>query len=179
MIDLNVRDPEQEAEEPFADRVVAHILKQNTAWTCAGHLRDVQRLWELWCEGAETLHERAQQVPGKQKKAQSGREQVRLKTQRRRAAAPIADEGTNHRTRRLLKLARQDEDLVKQRHRHAHQAGGLGVCHGLTALQHDARWDIVRHCRFPSLEQLCRLAADLREEARQAYEDDREKLMTT
>ena len=35
----------------------------------------MQRLWELWCEGAETyLHERAQQVPGKKKKAQFRRQ---------------------------------------------------------------------------------------------------------
>ena len=48
-IELNFRDPELEAEELIAD----------TSWTSAGHQRDVQRLWELWCEGAENqLQER-------------------------------------------------------------------------------------------------------------------------
>ena len=47
-----------------------------------------------------------------------------------------------------------------------------------TALLHDARWEIVwKHCRLPSLEQVSRLAADLREAARQAHEDDRENRM--
>ena len=47
-----------------------------------------------------------------------------------------------------------------------------------TSLLHDARWEIVRHCRFPSLEQVCGVAADLRV-PRQAHEDDRENRMTT
>ena len=48
-------------------------------------------------------------------KAQTGRGQVRLEAQRRRAAAPSAHDGAqNHRTRRLLKLARQVEDPVRQ-----------------------------------------------------------------
>ena len=49
---------------------------------------------------------------------------------------------------------------------------------GVGLLQ-DARWEIVKHCRLPSLDQVCRLAADLRAEARQAHEDDRENRMTT
>ena len=84
-IDLHFRDPKPEAEDRIADRVAAHILtQQNTAWTNAVHLRDIQRLWELH------LHEIAQWVPGKQKKTDSGRGQVRLTTQRRKAAAPVA-----------------------------------------------------------------------------------------
>ena len=61
-IDLNVRDPVPEAEELVANRAAAHMLtKQNDECIKAGHQRDVQRLWELWCEGAEAqLHERAQ-----------------------------------------------------------------------------------------------------------------------
>ena len=93
----------------------------------------------------------------------------------------------NYRTRRLLKLARQVEDLVRQLHRHVHQAGGLSVAPwnavhswdkvrlSAAELLQDARWEIVKHCRLPSLEQVCRQAADLRAEARQAHEDDREK----
>ena len=42
-------------------------------------------------------------------------------------------------------------------------------------LLHDARWETLKHCRLPSVEQVCGLAADLRAEARQAHEDDREK----
>ena len=41
------------------------------------------------------------------------------------------------------------------------------------------RWEVVRQHRFPSLEQVRRLAADLGEEARRAHEDDRENRMTT
>ena len=59
---------------------------------------------------------------------QTGRGQVRLKEQRRRATAPSAHEGAqSHWTRRLLKLARQVEDLVRQLHRHVGQVGGLLV----------------------------------------------------
>ena len=62
-IDLHFRDPKPEAEDRIADRVAAHILtQQNTAWTNAVHLRDIQRLWE------PHLHEIAQWVPGKPKK---------------------------------------------------------------------------------------------------------------
>ena len=54
-IDLNFKDPELEAEELAADRVVAHILaKQDTVWSWAMQQHNVQRLWELWCESAET-----------------------------------------------------------------------------------------------------------------------------
>ena len=45
-----------------------------------------------------------------------------------------------------------------------------------TAFLHDARWEIVcQHC----WEQVCRLTADLRKEAMQAHEDDRDNRMTT
>ena len=158
-------------------RCGTHPDKAKHRVTCAGHQRDVQRHWERWYEGAETyLHKPAQKVPGKQKKAQSDRGQVRLKTHRRSAAAPIAHD--------VLKLARQVVDLVRQLRRHAHQAGGLGVVlwnvvHFWrrvrllgTALLHDVRTEIVRHCRLPSLEQVCRLATHLKEETRQAHEDD-------
>ena len=58
----------------------------------------------------------------------AGRGQVRLKAQRRSATTPSADErARKHRTRWLLKLARQVEDLVRQLHRHVGQVGGLGV----------------------------------------------------
>ena len=64
-------------------------------------------------------------------KAQTGRGQDRLKTQRRRATAPSAHEGAqNHRTSRPLKLARQAEDLVRQFHRHAALVGDLSVVPG-------------------------------------------------
>ena len=50
-IDLNFKDPESEAEQLTADRVVAHILaKQNIVWSYAMQQRNVQRLWELWRE---------------------------------------------------------------------------------------------------------------------------------
>ena len=108
--DLNFRDPEPETEELIANRDAAHILKkQDDEWTEAKQQRDVQRVRMLWCEGAGAyLCEGSQQVLGNRKKAQSGRGQVRLKTQRRRATASIAHEGAkNHPTRRLLKLAWQ------------------------------------------------------------------------
>ena len=123
-IDLNFKDPEPEAEQLTADR--AHILaKQNIVWSCAMQQRNVQRLWGLWSESAEAyLHKRMKQGHDT-RKAQTGRGQVRLKPQRRRARAPSAHEGAqNHRTRRLLKLARQVEDLVRHFHRHATMVGG-------------------------------------------------------
>ena len=90
-IDLNFKDPEPEAEELTANRVVADILtRQSTAWFWAMQQRNVQRLWELWCESAEAyLHKRTKQRLSTVK-AQTGRGQVRLKTQRRRATAPSA-----------------------------------------------------------------------------------------
>ena len=128
-IDLNFKDPEPEAEQLTADRVVACILaKQNDAWSCAARQRNVQRLWELWSESAEAyLLERtkSEQVT---RKTQTGRGQVRLKPQRRRAPAPAAHEGAkNHRTRRPLKLARQVEDLTRQLRKHAATIGNHGV----------------------------------------------------
>ena len=174
-IELNFKDPEPEAEELTADRAVAHILaNQNIAWTWATQQRNVQRLWELWCESAEAyLHKRAKQDLGRQK-TQTGSGQVRLKAQRRRATAPSAHEGAqNHRTRRLLKLARQVEDLVRQLHRHVGQVGGLSVVpwnmlrlwenvrQSGDGLLSEMRWEVVRQHRFPSLEHVSRLAADL------------------
>ena len=116
------------------------------------------------------LHEFAAQVPGKQKTVKCCCGQVSLKTQRRRAAVPFAHEGAqNHRARRLLKLARQAEDLFRQLHSHGHEADGpcvapwnVGAHVGemrlsVAALLHDARWEIL-----PSLEQVSRQAADLR-----------------
>ena len=105
-IDLHFKDPEPEAEQLTADRVVAHIL-------CGAGVQ------KLTCTSERSKGTR---------KAQTGREQVRLKPQRRRAPAPSAHEGAqNHRTRRLLKLERQVEDLVRQVHRHATMVGGLSV----------------------------------------------------
>ena len=40
-------------------------------------------------------------------------------------------------------------------------------------LLQDARWETLKHCRLSSLEQVCRLAADLTAEARQAHVGDR------
>ena len=122
-IDLNLKDSEPEAEELAANRVVGDILTwQRTAW--AMQQRNVQRLWEPWCESSEAyLHKRTKQRLSTAK-AQSGRGQVRL----RRATAPSAHEGVqNHRTRRLLKLARQADDLVRHFRRHAALFGGLSV----------------------------------------------------
>ena len=95
-IDLHFRDPEPEAEELLANRVVAHILrKQNDQWSEAKQQRDVQRLWMLWCEGAAAyLCERSQLVPGK-----IGKSAIRSwtgQTQRRRATAPKAHEGAKN-----------------------------------------------------------------------------------
>ena len=71
---LNFKDPEPEAEELTADRVVA--AKQNTVWSWAMQQRSAQRLWELWCESAEAyLHKRTKQGFGTVK-AQTGRGQV-------------------------------------------------------------------------------------------------------
>ena len=108
------------------------------------------------------------------RKAQTGRGQVRLKPQRRRAPAPSAHEGAqNHRTRRLLKLATQVEDLVTQFHRRATMLGGLSVVpwsmlslwtkdqksgEGLLC---EARWDVVTLHNFPSLEQVSNLGFNL------------------
>ena len=83
------------------------------------------------CSGVKVLKHTCGNDPSKflatKKKAQSGRGQVTLKTQRRRTTAPIAEVGAkNHRTRRLRKLAREVEDLGRQLHRHVHQVGGLG-----------------------------------------------------
>ena len=190
-IDLNFKDPEPQAEQFTADRVVAHILAtQNVVWSCAVQQRNVQRLWELWSESAEAcLHKRMKHWRDT-RRAQTGRGQVRLKPQRRRAPAPSANEGAqNHRTRRLLKLARQVEDLVRQFRRHATR--GLSVVpwsmlslwkkvqKSGDVLLSEARWDVVRLHHFPSLEQVSSLAFNLRNEARQAHEDDREDRMTT
>ena len=92
----------------------------------------------------------------------------------------------NHRTRKLLLLAREVEDLVRQLCTFITLVA-LGTVpwsavhlwdkvrlSGAELLQ-DARWETLKHCRLPSLEQVCGLAADLRAEARQAHEDDREK----
>ena len=46
-------------------------------------------------------------------------------------------------------------------------------------LLRQACWDVARQHHFPSREQVSRLVSDLREEARQAHEDDRENQMTT
>ena len=126
------------------------------------------------------------------RKAQTGRGQVRLKLQRRSAPAPSAHEGAqNHRTRRLLKLARQVEDLIRQFHRHATMVGGLSVVpwsmlslwkkvqKSGEGLLSGACWDVVRQPLFPSLEQVSGLVCNLRDEARQAHEDDRGNRMTT
>ena len=43
----------------------------------------------------------------------------------------------------------------------------------------EACWDVVRQHHFPSGEQVSRLASDLRDEARQAHEDDTENRMTS
>ena len=187
-IHLNFKDPEPEAEELTANRVVADILTR--AWFWAMQQRN--RPWELWCESAEAyLHKRTKQRLSKVK-AQTGRGQVILKPQRRSATAPPAHEwAQNHRTRRLLKLARQAEDLVRQFHRHAALIGGLNVVpwsvlrlwekiwqSGEGQLS-EACWDVVRQHHFPSREQVSRVVSDLREEARQAHEDDRENRMTT
>ena len=114
---------------------------------------------------------------------QTGRGQVRLKAHRRRATAASAREGAQNQRTRRLRLARQVGDLVRQVHRRVGQVGGLGV----------VPWNMLRLCekvwqsgdgllsemlgrceatRFPILEQVSRLAADFREEARQAHEDD-------
>ena len=145
-IDLNFKDPEPEAEQLTADRVVACILaKQNDAWSCAAPAtkcaealgtmeRKVQKL---------TLLERtkSEQVT---RKTQTGRGQVRLKPQRRRAPAPAAHEGAkNHRTRRLLKLARQVEDLTRQLRKHARdgwQPWGLSVEHNVSVEESPKIW---------------------------------------
>ena len=97
-IDLNFKDLEPEAEQLTADRVVAHILaRQKIVWSCAMQQRHVQRLWELWSESAEAyLHKRMKQGRDT-KKAPTGRGQVRLKPQRRRALTPSA-----HREHRII-----------------------------------------------------------------------------
>ena len=47
-IDLNFKDPEPEAEQLTAYRVVAHILaRQNIVSSCVMQQQNVQRLWEL------------------------------------------------------------------------------------------------------------------------------------
>ena len=75
---MNSRGPRREAEELLADRVAADIFtEQNIARTFAVHQRDIQKLWDLWCEGADVhSQKRAQQALGKQTKAQSGCGQV-------------------------------------------------------------------------------------------------------
>ena len=85
------------------------------------------------------------------------------------------------RLQKTIRLARQVEDLVRQLQRHVHQVGGLAwsavhLWSGGELLQ-DARWETLKHCRSPFLEQVSGLAADLRAVARQAHEDDREKRM--
>ena len=83
------------------------------------------RFWELWCEAY--LHKRTKQRLSTVK-AQIGRGQVSLKRQRRSATPPSAYEGAqNHRTLRLVKLARQAEDLVRQFQRHVALVSGLSV----------------------------------------------------
>ena len=81
-IELNFKDPWPEAEKLTADHAEAHILaKENTAWTWATQQRNVERLWELWCEA--NLHKRAKQDLGGPK-AQTGRGQVRQSTAEKR-----------------------------------------------------------------------------------------------
>ena len=43
----------------------------------------------------------------------------------------------------------------------------------------EARWHVVRQHHLPSLEQVSSLASNLKDEARQAHEDDSENRMTT
>ena len=151
-IDLDFRDPELEAEELLANRVVAHNLKkQNDEWTKAKQQRDVQRLWMLWCEGVGACANDPSKFQVTRKKARSGSGQVRLKTQRRRSTAPTAHEG------------------AKLLHRHVHQVVGLGRFRGVRftcGTKFDCRVpscckETLEHCRLPSLEQVCGLAADL------------------
>ena len=145
-----------------------------------------------WCESAAThLHERAQQVLGRNNEAQSGRGQVRLRIQRRRAATLLV-----MRLHKTIGLAGCPNWQGKSRISSGSFPDTLikpvawAWCHGMwctcgkirqsgSAMLHGGRWEIVRHCRLPSVEQVCRLAADLREEARQAHENDRENRMTT
>ena len=178
-IDLNFKDPEPEAEQLTADRVVARILaKQNNVGSCAVQQRNVQRLWELWSESAEAYFHERMRPERVSRKTQTGRGQVRLKPQRRRAPAPSAPErAQNHRTRRLLKLARQVEDLVGQLRKRASMVGSWTVVpwnmmclwkkvqKSGAGLLSEARWDVVRQHHLPSLEQAKNLACNLRDES--------------
>ena len=123
-IELNFKHPEPEAEELTADRAVAHILaNQNTAWTWATQQRNVQGLWELWCECAEAYQ--ACEAGSRQTEDANWPWTAQTKSTAERLTAPSAHEGAqNHRTRRLLKLARQVERLVRQLHRHVGQVCG-------------------------------------------------------
>ena len=57
------------------------------------------------------------------------------KTQRKRAATRV-EGAQNHRTRILLKLARQVEDLVRPHHSLGHQANGPGVAPDMVQADH-------------------------------------------
>ena len=59
-----LKDPELEAEQFTADRVVAHFLsKQNIVWFYTMHQRNVHRFWEPWSESAEASF--AQAIEGR------------------------------------------------------------------------------------------------------------------
>ena len=87
-------------------------------------------------------------------------------------------------------LAIQAENLVRQFHAHAALVDVLSVVpwsmlrffgkirQSGEGLLSEACWDVVRQHHFPPQEQVSRLASDLREEARQAHDDDRENQMT-
>ena len=130
--------------------MVAHIrTKQNDEWINAGPQRDVQRLWELWCEGAQTYQTKCNLVVARSKKHSGEEQQLKL-------------------------LIIVQDSQAAHLHRHVHQTHGLSVVpwnavhlwnkvrlSGVGLLQ-DARWEIVS---IVALDQVCRLAADLRAEA--------------
>ena len=190
-IDLNFRENLPRVQGTGRCQRV-RILSSTVLDEKAKQQRDVQRLWMLWCEGADAhLCERSQQVPGNRDKSA-----IRSWTgQTKNAKEKNNCSRCSSRCKKTIGLAGCSNSQGKLRTSSCNFTDtfitlvALGTVpwtavhlwdkvrlSGAELLQ-DARWETLKHCRLPSLEQVCGLAADLRAEARQAHEDDREKRM--
>ena len=159
-IDLNFKDLEPEVEELTAHRVVAHIVaKQNTVWSWSMQQR--QRAEILGAVVREWRSPPAQANEAGLRHSESTHGPRTGQTESTAEKSNCSIRTRNHRTRRMLKLARQAEDLVRQLHRHLALDGGLSVVpwsmlrlweksgKSGEGLLSEARWDVVRQHHSP------------------------------
>ena len=125
-IPLDWEDSVEEAERLHSDREWDDVWQVAAdAWTGAMRAQDIETMWKLWTETAESyLLQRASQAGMKCDRRHAGRGKVGFKRQRATAASASASHGAaTHRLARLQKLARRIEQLVRDR-THAPQHEG-------------------------------------------------------